>query len=358
MAYYFVTASKDATIYLQQPNQNSGLDEILEISKTYYSGISDISRALIQFDLSSLSSSISNGSVSIESANLICKQTQAEEIPLSYTLYAYPISGSWSMGTGYRFDGISTGGVTWNYREGDSDEVWLSGSLSAGIDAFPTTGRGGVWYTNFTSSQYFDYTTSDINMNVTHILNEWISGSIQNNGFILKYSSSLESDSSKDYGKIKLFSKETHTIYQPKISIGWDDQTIVTGSLSALSLDDDIVVRVKNLAKTYKVDSKIKMRIVGRELHPLKTFTNSYPHLDVKYLPQLSYYQIKDYESDEIIIPFSDYSKISCDSNGNYINLDFRNWESNRTYKIEFKIDNNGYVIHYDDDLIFKLVDK
>ena len=30
--YQFITASKDATIYLQQPKQNTGLDEILEIS--------------------------------------------------------------------------------------------------------------------------------------------------------------------------------------------------------------------------------------------------------------------------------------------------------------------------------------
>ena len=33
------------------------------------------------------------------------------------------------------------------------------------------------------------------------------------------------------------------------------------------------------------------------------------------------YIQIKDFASDDIIIPFSDYSKISCDETGNYINL-------------------------------------
>ena len=34
--YYLQTAIKDATVYLQQPTQNTGLDEVLEISKTYY----------------------------------------------------------------------------------------------------------------------------------------------------------------------------------------------------------------------------------------------------------------------------------------------------------------------------------
>jgi hypothetical protein len=46
-----MTASKDATIYLQQPNQNTGLDEIIEVSKVYYGNVKDVSRILIQFDV-------------------------------------------------------------------------------------------------------------------------------------------------------------------------------------------------------------------------------------------------------------------------------------------------------------------
>jgi hypothetical protein len=55
MAYYFITASKDASVYLQQPNQNTGLDEIIEVSKVYYGNIKDVSRSLIKFDLNVLS---------------------------------------------------------------------------------------------------------------------------------------------------------------------------------------------------------------------------------------------------------------------------------------------------------------
>ena len=40
--YYFVTPSKDTTIYLQQPKQNTGLDEILEVSKVYYGNLKDV----------------------------------------------------------------------------------------------------------------------------------------------------------------------------------------------------------------------------------------------------------------------------------------------------------------------------
>ena len=93
MAYYFLTASKDASIYLQQPNQNTGLDEVLEISKIYYGNIKDVSRALIKFDFGFLSSSLTNGTIGMTEAKLIMKETKSEEIPLDYTLYAFAASG-------------------------------------------------------------------------------------------------------------------------------------------------------------------------------------------------------------------------------------------------------------------------
>ena len=52
--YTFLTASKDASIYLQQPTQNTGLDEILEISKTYYGNLKDVAHTLIKFETSAL----------------------------------------------------------------------------------------------------------------------------------------------------------------------------------------------------------------------------------------------------------------------------------------------------------------
>ena len=58
--YHFVTASKDATIYLQQPKQNTGLDEILEISKVYYGNLKDIAHTLIKFDTNALANSIND----------------------------------------------------------------------------------------------------------------------------------------------------------------------------------------------------------------------------------------------------------------------------------------------------------
>jgi len=353
MAYYFMTASKDASIYLQQPNQNCGLDEILEISKVYYGNVKDVSRALLKFDVGFLSSSLVDASVSMSEATLILKETKSEELPLEYTLYAYPISQSWQMGVGTRFDNVSTQGVTWNYREGDSNLEWLPiGVFTAGSTG-SQFGDGGVWYSSYSTNQSFSYSTADIGMNIKPMLQAWMSGSIPNEGLIVKHSFDVENDT-EDYGIVKVFSKETNTIYQPKIRIGWNDQSFVTGSLTELT-SEDIKVNVVNFKKEYKLGTIPKIRLAGRELYPLKTFSDKFEYTNVKYLPTTTYYQIKDFNSDDIIIPFSEYSKVSCDSIGNYIKLNLSNWEADRVYKIEFKVNINGNVQYFDEDVTFSI---
>jgi hypothetical protein len=359
--YQFLTASKDASIYLQQPDQNTGLDEILEISKIYYGSIKDISRTLIKFDITYLSKSISDGNIKLDETTLVLRQTESEEIPLEYTIYANPISGSWEMGIGARFDNISTGGVTWKHKEGDSKKRWLGDTTTDGIvpNFAPNStgsylGIGGTWYTNYESTQGFSYSSADIAMDIKSVMQAWVSGSITNDGLILRYSAENESDT-KDYGIVKFFSKETHTIHEPKIRIGWDDQTFETGSLSAIQMDN-VKIGVSNLKKEYKLNSQPKFRLFARELYPLKTFTNTFAYGVTKHLPKTTYYQVKDLNSDDIIIPFSEFSKVSCDTDGNFIRLDLKNWQINRVYKIEFKIEINNFIEYFDNDITFSVV--
>lgn len=358
MAYYFITASIDASIYLQQPNQNTGLDEILEVSKVYYGNIKDVSRALIKFDLDTLSNLVDTDEVVLDSVKLLLRETESQEIPLRYTILAHPISGSWEMGNGTRFDKISTSGVNWKYKEGDSKIDWLDNGLASGSDSNPNDGTGGTWYTLVSASQQFDYQSADLNIDVSDIVNVWLSGSLSNDGFLLKHTNEYENDTN-DYGILKFFGKETNTIYQPKLVIGWDDQIFDTGSLQPVDLEyGDIVINVKPILPEYKLNSTKIIRLVGRERYPLKTFTNSFSFNNVKYLPITTFYQIKDFHSNDVIIPFSEYSKVSCDERGNYVKLNFSNWQPNRAYKIEFKVETDSNTIHFDNKIIFKIVEN
>lgn len=348
--YYFVTASKDSTIYLQQPSQNTGRDEILEISKTYYGNLKDVSHSLIQFNTNNISASNASGEISVHSAELILRECESVEIPTDYTIYAYPISQSWDGGIGTRFDKISTDGSTWNKRTSSSN--WLIGSASLESSG-SHNGKGGMWLTGSSASQAFSYQSADITMNILTPIQSWISGSIPNNGLILKHDSVLENDT-EDYGQLKFFSKETNTIYQPKLRIGWDDSTYTTGSLTELT-SDDIHVTFKRLKTSYKRGSKPTIRVFAREKYPLKTYANTYSYKDVKYLPSTVYYQIKDIVTGEVVVPFDDnYTKVSCDANGHFFKLNLENWEINRDYYIETKINRNGVIEYFEDkDLTF-----
>ena len=348
--YYFVTASKDATIYLQQPTQNTGLDEILEVSKVYYGNLKDVARSLIKFDTTALSQSIASGEVTMSRADLVLRECESNEIPNDYSIYAYPVSQSWDMGIGTRFDEISTDGVSWEKRKTSTN--WLVGSASLESSG-SFNGKGGMWYTGSYTTQSFSYESTDISMNVTTPMTSWISGSLPNEGFILKHDSNKENDT-VDYGQLKFFSKETNTIYQPKIRIGWDDSTFNTGSLTELT-SDDIHITFKRLKVRYKRGSKPTIRVFGREKYPLKNYTNQYAYTDVYYLPSTTYYQIKDIVTDEVVVPFNDnYTKVSCDSNGNFFKLNLTNFEYNRDYYIEIKTIRSGVIEYFKDkDLTF-----
>ena len=351
--YYFLTASKDASIYLQQPNQNTGLDEILEVSKVYYGNIKDVAKSLIKFEVGYLSSSLVDTSISMSEATLVLRETESNEIQLEYELYINAVSGAWEMGAGTRFDNISTAGVTWNYREGDSQLEWLQNNFNAGTTSSFASGVGGVWWTTPVSTKNYNYESADLLVDVKTILQQWISGSKPNDGFIIRFGTDEELDT-QDYGQLKFFSKETNTIFQPKIRIGWDDQSYITSSLSALETDEMVVV--PKVAEEYKVNTIQKIKISARERYPLKTFNNTFAYGTAKYLPITSYYQIKDSSSDTIIVPFGEYTKLSCDSNGNYMKVNFSNWEVGRTYKIEFKVVYDGQSYYFDNEHTFRLV--
>jgi hypothetical protein len=316
---YFVTASKDASVYDLTPTKNTGLDEILTISK-HYSRLEerDDARTFIQFDIDNIPSYVTASNVQLH-----LSLAQPEELAGSYTLYGYPVTESWEMGRGTWPETINTDGINWE--------------IQSGVD--------------FTTevSQSFTYFGGDVNMDIKPIYDYW-TGSV-NYGIRLSHTSSIEL-SGLEYGVLKFYSKETNTFLQPLMKLQWDDSVFTTGSLLPLT-DSQIIVRSKELRDSYNEGNKIKIKVIGRGLYPTKTFTNTFAYNDVKYLPQTSYYSVREEVTKKVLIDFSEYTKISCDSNGNYINLDTSNFPKNRVYRLLFKIVRDGISEFIDDDLTF-----
>ena len=51
-----------------------------------------------------------------------------------------------------------------------------------------------------------------------------------------------------------------------------------------------------------------------------------------------TFYQVVDAYTDDIVIPYGSGSLVSCDSTGNYFNLDMKSLLADRFYRIEYKI--------------------
>ena len=390
--YYFEFPKIDATIYEGSVTSsiNTGLDQILEINKNMNSAGTtiDVSRVLIQFDYSYISSSVQSGIIPSDAKYYLnLYDASSTELAVEQTLFAYMISGSWNGGTGTKDrDPTISDGASWKYRDNDTTKTqWVSGSDT----------QGGTWYTSslnsgFNVSASFDlvYETKDIRMDVTSLVKNHIySGStFPNYGFILKRENvptsqsihsifdptlatgSAEHDTSHQ-GNLKFFSRETNTIFPPKLEVEWDDSSWNTGSLSALSATDldRLKVYFQNLKPEYKEKSKVKFRVVGRELYPTRGFDTTPAALTVKYLPsgsrtlqQGAYYSVKDAETEDVIIPFSTGSIISCDSTSNYFNLWMDGFQPERFYRFEIKVVSGSGAeqtsMIYDDEFTFKVV--
>ena len=390
--YYFEFPKIDATIYEGNVTSsiNTGLDQILEINKNMNSAGStiDVSRVLIQFDYSYISSSVQSGIIPSDAKYYLnLYDASSTELAVEQTLFAYMISGSWNGGTGTKDrDPTISDGASWKYRDNDTTKTqWVSGSDT----------QGGTWYTsslnsgfNVSASVDLVYETKDIRMDVTSLVKNHIySGStFPNYGFILKRENvptsqslhsifdptlatgSAEHDTSHQ-GNLKFFSRETNTIFPPKLEVEWDDSSWNTCSLSALSATDldRLKVYFQNLKPEYKEKSKVKFRVVGRELYPTRGFDTTPAALTVKYLPsgsrtlqQGAYYSVKDAETEDVIIPFSTGSIISCDSTSNYFNLWMDGFQPERFYRFEIKVVSGSGAeqtsMIYDDEFTFKVV--
>ena len=364
-----IYADFDNTIYEKTGSLNAGIDSILEIQKVSSSAGIYTSRILMKFPLGDISESCRNGTITSPKFYLNIYQTDAAEIPADYTLITYPVSQSWSVGQGRKLDPVSINlydkvGSSWIYRnkqnEGTNyvvarDTQWTSRSLATDSNmVYSSVTGGGTWYSNYYGTQSFELETADIRMDVTPAIQYLLTGS-RNDGLIILRSGSQETNTTK-YGSIKFFSRETNTIYQPKLEVVYDDSSFTTGSMTELTSDQSVVY-LKNLKHEYNRKEVPKIRVVGRDRYPTKTFSTQSNYKTIKFLPTSSQYGVKDALTDEFVVPYSYLgTKLSCDSNGNYLKIEMDSFMPERYYKLCFQVtQSDSSIVTYDDNFYFKV---
>lgn len=374
MAVYKIFPSKDATIYSISPLSNSGLDEIIETSLNPEGDLTNtgpqVSRILIQFDSTEITDIINNKiSGSQWNSNLKLFKANIEGLNNTTILYIYPISNPWAMGTGKFYDlPVISNGCSWIYAQASGSTKWATSSFGAYITAsFPSSNPGGGnWYTgssnlslNIVQTQSFDYYSDlDINVNVTDTIKAWVSGTFNNNGFLIKQDNSSEFNSNEYYDiQMKYYSRDTHTIYPPLLEFKWDDYLFSTGSSYSEINTSELVFTIPNNKQEYPKNNIEKFRINIRPTYPTRVFQTSSVYLNNYFLPTSSYYAIKDLDTNEFVVDFdTTYTKISTDSTSNYFNLYMNGLQEERYYEILIKTVVDGSTIILSNNQYFKIV--
>jgi hypothetical protein len=364
MAVYKIFPEKSAALYSYYPVTNTGTDEILDLS-TYesISGTNEVSRFLIKFPSDQISDTINN-KISGSNFDVYVKTylAYATSVPLNFTIFSHPISQDWNKGTGRLANTpATTDGVSWIFTNQSGSIKWITGSLTSGTTASYTGSNegGGTWWTSslYQSTQSFNnISDKDIELKVTNVVKAWNSGSISNYGFILKHSSSLEFTTASKF-ELKYFSANTHTIYPPALEFRWNDSSYNTGSLTVFTSSLCAVTMWNNKAE-FQQDSIQRFRVNVRDQYPSTTFRTSISYANTKALPSSSYWSIKDLDTEEIVVDYDTaYTKISCDSSGNYFNIYMNGLEPERYYKVLIKsVFSNGETTVFDENYIFKVI--
>ena len=219
------------------------------------------SKILLHFDIDEIKNYFRTSSNKTFKSKLILKDVTSGIVkPKDYTLEVFPLSQSFDEGIGR--DVITLGHAGWaNFitasNQNGTYSLWnLEGADSKGgrgeenIDII--TGSNG---TDYNCSQYFAKGDEDLEIDITNIVLEMLSGSLNNNGLAVQFSSSNLNDDYtyfvKRFGSRHVRNKK----YSPKICFYFDDSytkntVIYTGVPTRIFLENKQGNLYKNLPFT------------------------------------------------------------------------------------------------------------
>ena len=382
----FINSGSDSITGEDFKDKNTGQDEILELKKVFFNRtFSYQTRVLVQFDTDEIESYISSSVLPNDyKLNLRLYETEGTSgLSEEYTISAYPLSQSWDEGIGKESDvPKTTEGCSWAFSKNNQgvEVKWnaysssISSSVDEGGDTINTTSTftssfvdgnqisEGSFIEDDEATQVFSTESPDLNMDITTIANKWFGGVNENYGLMLRLSGSRET-SSTSFEDIKFFSRQTNTIYSPKIELKWDDHLPATGSNTGSLTTLDVSGNSENylypihLREAYKENETVKFRFGARKRYIQKSFTTSVQTVSGSFIPEgKGAYSIIDMATNESVVPFSAYTTMSCDTTSNYFKQDLDSFEPNRAYKILVKVNHDdGQEIIYDNDFEFIL---
>jgi hypothetical protein len=215
-------ANKDTTITnafrenltTRAEDANMGASDVVEVFSIYAQASTssvELSRILVEFPVDDISTDRTNGKLPASgSVSYFLKLSNAVHpfsTPKGFFLTVRPVSRSWVEGTGLDMEQYKDLGNA-NWLTASSGSTW--------------TTEGGDYLSSPTYEQFFDNGTEDLEINITDLVEGWISGTIDNNGIGVQLSSSLETAETSYYTK-KFFARGSEFFFKrPWIEARWN----------------------------------------------------------------------------------------------------------------------------------------
>jgi hypothetical protein len=255
---------------------NMGESDSLEVFSIYGQATTsslEKSRILIDFPISSIIADRAAGTIPASgSVNFILKLFNVRHpfsVPRKFTLNVSAVSQSWEEGYGLDMEGYTDPG----FGNDGYGANWLSCSANTAW----TTEGGSITSSVYSSTQYFETGTEDLNLDVTPIVENWISGTIQKNGFLIYMSGAAEDGSSFSSYYTKKFSARGTEFYlkRPCVEAQWNPSS--TDDRESFYASSDLLSSADNTMNLYFFN-KVKgvpKNIVNSPTPSVKFYTNS-----------------------------------------------------------------------------------
>ena len=168
-------------------------------------------RILLNFPISDITADRTAGTIpasgSVSFYLRVHNAPHGQTLPKDYSLAIQAVSRSWDEGYGLDMEGYTDLGVS----------NWISASSTAGW-----TSEGGDYHATPTYSQYLSGGLEDVEVDITPLVESWISGTVQSDGVGISISSNYAEMDRSFYVK-KFFGRGSNFFYlRPKIEARWD----------------------------------------------------------------------------------------------------------------------------------------
>jgi len=229
---------------------NTGLNPVLELNYG-----KDLTRALIYFDHTKLQTLVEDKTYpDISKLKHILKMTNTSSIvnkennqpcmtstldglkdrATSFDLIFFLINKEWDEGKGFDYimdmyngshAAYSTDGSNWYYNKTyfkwDEEGVYMTRTLSWEMDK--ATNKNGNLSDIIFAIQHFDFGNENIEVDITPIVNMFITGELENYGIGIAFSPAFEETETERSQYVGFFSQHTHTFFEPYIETTYDE---------------------------------------------------------------------------------------------------------------------------------------